>query len=249
MRKLAVLAATTFLAAPLAAQTPLAGQPGVLLYGDIDKLGSGFVTPADSYDGATLLGLAAGTTSSASSSFGHGFPFTPEVDDFAGTDRIYVGSTQTAFHDGYSSFGSRASGPQTFTLDFSSLLPAGHEITTLTLGLGLDDFQFGGFGQPYVGQVNGAAYAPLSTLLNSVNQTGPSTRFYTIGLDVASIAGTSFTVSINQGGTGGDGWAIDYLTVGVQTQKISNVPEPATVALLGGGLLVVGLVSRRPRDR
>ena len=248
MRKLAVLAASAVtLAAPLAAQTALPGQPGVLLYGDVDRLGFGFANPADSYAGATLTGLAAGATSAATTGSGHGFPFSPEGDDFAGTDRIFVGSTQTAAHDGYASFGGRSSGPQTFTLDFSSLLPAGHELTTLTLGLALDDFQFGAFGQPYVGRVNGAVYSPLSVLLNGVNQTGPLTRFYTIGLDVTSIGGTSLTVSIDQGGTGGDGWAIDYLTVGVQTQKISNVPEPATVALAATGLIGVGLVARRRR--
>jgi hypothetical protein len=36
------------------------------------------------------------------------------------------------------------------------------------------------------------------------------------------------TLSIDQGGDGGDGWALDYLTVGVTTQQTptSTVPEP-----------------------
>ena len=246
MRKLALLAAATLLSAPAAAQTPLAGQPGVLLYGDIDRLGFGFGDPTASYAGATLVGLAPGTTSAAASAFGHGFPFTPEADDFAGTDRIFVGSSQTGFHDGYSSTASRASGPQTFTLDFSSLVAPGATVTSITLGLGLDDFQFGSFGQAYVGSINGAAYAPFSAMLNGTNLTGPATRFYTIGLNTASISGTSFTVSIDQGGTGGDGWAIDYLTVGVQT-RMAPVPEPTTIALAATGLLGIGLVARRRR--
>ena len=38
------------------------------------------------------------------------------------------------------------------------------------------------------------------------------------------------TLSIDEGGDGGDGWAVDFLTVGITSQGAA-VPEPAT---LGG---------------
>src|SRR5882724_4680623 len=100
-------------AAPAAAQ--------VLTFGDMDALGTGAYGINNPTSGATLVGLLPGTVTFSSSSFGHGFPFSPSVGEFSGTDQIYVGSTQTGSHDGYSVFAGRLNGPQVFTLDYSSL--------------------------------------------------------------------------------------------------------------------------------
>jgi hypothetical protein len=43
--------------------------------------------------------LSNGTVTQSANNFGHGFPFAPGLGDFAGTDQIYVGSTQTGVHD------------------------------------------------------------------------------------------------------------------------------------------------------
>src|SRR5437870_3704749 len=98
----------------------LAGLParaGVLEFGDQDVLGTGTYS-GDPKAGAILQGLAPGVVTDSTVTLGHGFPFSPAVGDYPGTDQIYVGSTQTAFHDGYSGFDGRINGPQVITMDF-----------------------------------------------------------------------------------------------------------------------------------
>lgn len=230
------------LAAVLAAMSPCAWAT-VIVYGDKDICGTG-TYPDEPTTGATLEGLAADVlTVSTVYINNHGFPFIPYA-DFAGTDQIYVGSTQTASHDGYSTYAGRINGPQVITLDYGSLVPAGHIVETLTLGIGADDFQYGAFGQPYTATLNSQSASALTNRLNALNQTGPDTQFFSIGIDPAVlVASDVLTLSIDQGGTGGDGWAIDFLTVGVTTV----IPEPATIALLGIGSL--GLLRRRKEAR
>ena len=92
------------------------------------------------------------------------------------------------------------------------------------------------FGQSFFAQVNGVSNATLTSKLNSLDQTGPKVQFFSIGIDPDDLETNDIlTLSVNQGGTGGDGWAIDFLTIGLTTE----VPEPATICLLGiGGLLL-----------
>ncbi len=122
-----------------------AARAGVMEYGNENVLNSGATYPSDPKAGATLQYLAAGVVTdfyrhlpSATASRS-----TPTVGDFPGTrTRIYVGSVQTAAHEGYSGAASRLNGPQVLTLDYSSLVPAGQKIDTFTLGIASDDFQF-----------------------------------------------------------------------------------------------------------
>ena len=213
-------------------------QAAVMTYGDKDVLNGTGTYPIDPVTGATLQGLAAGVITFGQPERNHGFPFSPSVGDYPGTDRIYVGSTQTGFHDGYSGSGSRINGPQVITLNYSSLIPAGDVLTTLTLGIAADDFQRPVFGQPFTASINGVTNVALTNLLNSLDQTGPQVQFFTIGIAPSSLLPTNIlTLSINQGGDGGDGWAIDFLTVGVTSQP---VPEPATLAVFALASLVAG---------
>ena len=202
------------------------------------------------YAGATPIGLLPGQTSAAGS-FTHGWPFAPETGagaDFAGTDRIFTAPGQTAFNDGYSAYAGRVQGANAMTLDYASLLVPGRTITTFTLGIAADDFQRPALGQPYSVTVNGSVHAGLSGFLNSINQTGPSTQFFTFGLDPKLLTGSSLALTITQTGDGRDGWAVDYLTVGVETQPVvTATPEPATVALAASGLLGLAAVARRRR--
>jgi len=222
---------------------PVVAKAGVLTYGDPDCLNTGCYGASDPTAGATQQGLAPGVSTQASTQFAHGFPFSPQPGDFPGTDQIFVGSTQTGAEDGYSSSAERLNGPQVLTLDYGSLVGPGQVVTTLTLGIAADDFQFPVFGQPFTAMINGVVNAALTNLLNSVDQTGPVVRFLTLGLDPAIDTGSHvLTISIDQGGNGGDGWAVDFLTVGVTT---ASVPEPSTLVLVGATL--VGLLGSRLR--
>lgn len=210
-------------------------------YGDMDLVGYGLPGGADPLAGASLTGLAPGASSIATQFYGHGYPFSPGAGDFPGTDQIYVGSNQTGAHDGYSVADSRLSGPQVLVLDLTGLAPAGEAVTTVTLGIATDDFQNAVYGQPFAASVNGVPDAALTALLNSLDETTPIERFLTIGLDPSVAAGGSLTLTIDEGGDGGDGWAVDYLTVGLTT---TAVPEPgAGLALAGASAL--GLRRRR----
>ncbi len=104
-------------------------------------------------------------------------------------------------------------------------------LTGLTLGIAADDFQNTVFGNPFTASVNGITNVALTNELNSLNQTGPVVQFFTIGIDPSLLSSTNvLTLTISEGGTGGDGYAVDFLTVGVTTQ---SVPEPSGLILLG----------------
>lgn len=203
---------------------------GVLEYGDRDMCNTG-VYGTDPTAGATLQNLAVGATSLGINIYGHGFPFAP-ASDFAGTDQIYVGSVQTGGHDGYSNSPQRINGPQSISMDYSSLI-TGAGVQSLTLGFMADDFQNSVFGQPFTARINGVVNDALTTLLNSLNQTGPLLQFVSVGVDVSTLDPSHvLTLTIDQAGDGGDGWAIDFLTIGV-----TEVPAPGTATLFLAGLL------------
>jgi len=229
-----------------AAVRPVAAGPSFLEYGNENVLGTG-TYPTDPKAGATLVGLAPGVVNDAGLFLGHTFPFSPAPGTFPGTDQIFVGSVQTGAHDGYSVSSQRINGPMVLTLDYSSLVPPGGKVTTLTLGLAADDFQFPSFGQPFTATLNGQAAPDLTTKLNSLNESGPTVHFFTIGIDPSILSPSNvLTVSIDEGGDGGDGFAMDFATVGVTT-NLNPLPEPSTLAFACVSIAAVAL--RRWRSR
>jgi hypothetical protein len=221
---------------------------GIDVYGDKDCLGFGCYTTHDPTAGATMQGLAPGTISTATSSFGHGYPFSPGASDFAGTDQIYVGSSQTGSHDGYSTYAGRVHGPQVLTLNYANLV-TGSSVTNLTLGIAADDFQNASFGQPYTATINGITDTALTAHLNALSETGPLVQFFTIGIPLSELSNSNvLTLSINEGGDGGDGWAVDFLTVGVNTAGGTAVPEPSTIGVLGAAAVGAFCLVRRRRS-
>jgi hypothetical protein len=214
----------------------------VLQFGDQDVLGNGSYS-TDPTAGATLEGLAPGVSTFGAPGIVHNFPFAPSTGDYPGTDQIYVGTVQTDAHEGYSAAAQRINGPQVITMDYSSLVPAGQVVQSLTLGIAADDFQFPRFGNPFTAQINGVTDSSLTDVINSVDETGPVVQFFSIGILPGELLSTNvLTLSINEGGDGGDGWAIDFLTVGV-----TAVPEPATLYSGLCSLLCVAFVAANYR--
>jgi PEP-CTERM motif len=217
---------------------------GVITYGDMDCLGQGCYGANNPTLGATQIGLAPNAVTLASTGFVHGFPFSPGGGDFPGTDQIYVGSVQSGAHDGYSGEPQRVNGPDVMVLDYSSQVGAGQSVATLTLGIAADDFQFPVIGQPFSVLVNGVSDPALVAALEGLNQSGPVVQYLTIGLNpLIDNASHILTVSIDEGGDGGDGWAVDFLTVGITTNAAT--PEPATFGLIALGLAGAALLRRR----
>ena len=128
-------------------------------------------------------------------------------------------------------------------------LASGATILTLTLGIAADDFQFPTFGQAYTASVNGVLNTALTAQLNAIDQTFPQVQFFTIGLELAGLLPTHvLTLSIDQGGDGGDGWAVDFLTVGV-TLDPGAVPAPGSLWLLMLGVAMLGATRWQGRRR
>ncbi|MGC1310260.1 MAG: hypothetical protein WA885_23780 [Phormidesmis sp.] len=224
----------------------------VKFFGDQDLFGRANgpnkdVYPADPTAGAALVGLQAGDVSFANQSFNHGFPFVPEADDFPGTDQIYRGEAKSgSLKDGY--FNKGINGPQLLDLDYSDLVSSS-AIKTFTLGIAADDFQFPTFGNAYTASLNGQDAPALAAILNSFNLTGPGgprTQFFSIGIDPSVLnASHRLALSINQvGGADGDGWAVDFLSIGIEAKMdepvAQDVPAPGVLpglAVLGGTAL------------
>jgi hypothetical protein len=210
----------------------------------MDCVGFGCYGANDPTAGATLQGLGAGATSHATTAFAHGLPPFPGSVDFAGTDTIFVGSNLTHAEDGYAANGDPVAGPQLLTLDYSGLVAGGSHITSLTFGIAADDFQNPFFHQPFMASINGTPNADLTALLNSIDTGGPRVQFFTLGIDISLLDPSDvLTVSIDDGGDGGDGWAVDFATVGVTTE---SVPEPMTLTIFGAAL--IGAVCRRKKS-
>ncbi|MBL8746594.1 MAG: hypothetical protein JNK58_09600 [Phycisphaerae bacterium] len=227
------------------ASVAMGGPANVQTYGDVDMLNQGMY-PDDPTAGADKFGLAANEIMFATNQYFHGnWPFVPEGDDYPGTDTMYAGAFQYTGGDGYSNSPGVVNGAQVITIDYSAQVGEGEIITSFTLGIAADDFQFPTFGNAYTAVINSQQNAALTGVLNDFNQTGPFVQFFTIGLDVASLnPNHTLTLIIRQGDSGargfgpGDGWAIDFLTVGIET-----VPAPSAAALVG--MLGFGSIRRR----
>ena len=234
MGRIALLFVSLF----LVPSTTAWGQ-GIITYGDMDVLGTG-TYGANPTAPATIFGLQSGSVTFGGAEVNHSFPFSPETGDFAGTDQIFTSSNQTATGDGYSAFPDRIAGPQIITLDYSPLVADASLINTLTLGIAADDFQFPLFGQPFEATINGTLFQPLTDVLNGLDQTGPQVQFFTIGIDPNLLTSDrQLILSIDQNGDGRDGWAVDFLTVGV-----TAVPEPSS-GLFAIAALTSCLLNRR----
>lgn len=135
--------------------------------GDIDNLGFGWPAGFDPFTGRDTPV--------------HPFPFEPEADDPAGTDRIMVVSGNTgASGDGYVYESRRpANLPQELVFDFDL---GQVQVETVALQLFVDDFQSPRFRSRYRVWLDGREAADLAVTLNALDQTGPNGKLLTLQL-------------------------------------------------------------------
>ena len=146
---------------------------GKLFYGDKDCLNQGCYGTSDPTARETLQGLAPNVVTLATNSFGHGDPFSPS-NDFPGTDQILVGSLQPGIHDGCSTASQPINDPAAFSLEYSSLVAPGQTVTSLTLGIAVDDLQFPAISNPFTATMNGSVNAAITAQLNAFASSGKS---------------------------------------------------------------------------
>jgi outer membrane protein OmpA-like peptidoglycan-associated protein len=146
----------------------------VVRTGDINNLGFGWPDRFDPFSGKSTPG--------------HGYPWDPRPGAPDGTDRILVGSVDTAkdasahSHDGYTDYAidHRASSmPVPITLDMGAL-PA--KINVVLLQMFLDDFQSPVWGSHFQITLNGTRIPSFEAAINSLQQTGPIGKLVTFKL-------------------------------------------------------------------
>ncbi len=142
----------------------------IVRLGDVDNLGFGWPSGFDPFSGESTPR--------------HAWPWRPESDDPAGTDRVMVisGMTdkETARKDGYAnSTGRPYNEPQPLTIKFSL---DGITLKGAALQLFVDDFQAPVFGNRYEVRLDGREAPDLSASLNALSQTGPIGKLVTLQL-------------------------------------------------------------------
>lgn len=169
--------------------------------GDIDNLGFGWPQGFDPFAGkSTPI---------------HRFPWAPEADDPAGTDRIMVNSGAEVLvsrKDGYTRDTYRPDNlPQPITIEFD---PAGVAIKGAVLQLFVDDFQAPAMKTRFSVTLDGQPAPDIETTINKLNQTGPIGKLITIKLlpeYLGLLADGKLVVLIDDPTTNvGDGFAIDF---------------------------------------
>jgi len=173
--------------------------------GDIDNLGFGWPAGFDPFTGQ--------------STSQHGFPWEPDPEDTGGTDRIMVvtshtGSGVPCWNDGYTNTTSRPENlPEPILIDLCQLTTG--EINSATLQIFVDDLQPISFCSEFTVKLNGLTFAPLQTIINSIDQSGPIGRMLTVRLPdelLYLLEGEQLELEIDDFTTGaGDGFAIDFV--------------------------------------
>ena len=146
----------------------------VVRTGDINNLGFGWPEEFDPFSGKSTPG--------------HGYPWDPRPGAPDGTDRILVGSVDTAkdasahSHDGYTDYAidhRTTSMPVPITLEMGAL-PA--KVNVVLLQMFLDDFQSPVWGSHFQITLNGTRIPSFEAAINSLEQTGPIGKLVTFKL-------------------------------------------------------------------
>ena len=211
--------------------------------GDIDNLGFGWPAGFDPFSGKSTPR--------------HAYPWRPEADDPAGTDRVMVLSGmreyEKARHDGYSSNTSRPyNTPHPITIKFS--LDA-VDLKAAALQLFVDDFQAEVFGNRFEVRLDGREAPDLAASINALKQTGPIGKLLTLQLLPEYnelLKDGELVVSIDDPHTNiGDGFSIDFARLLINPKQWQYVGTVSGVAQdkktrkpLAGVLVTAGNVQR-----
>ncbi len=211
--------------------------------GDIDNLGFGWPADFDPFSGKSTPR--------------HAYPWRPEADDPAGTDRVMVLSGmreyEKARHDGYSSNTSRPyNTPQPIAIKFSI---EGVELKGAALQLFVDDFQAEVFGNRFEVRLDGREAPDLAASINALRQTGPIGKLLTLQLLPEYnelLEDGELVVSIDDPHTNiGDGFSIDFARLLINPKQWQYVGTVSGVAQdkktrkpLAGVLVTAGNVQR-----
>ena len=175
-----------------------------VLAGDLDNLGFGWPVGFDVFSGLKTPA--------------HTWPFSPEIDDVPGTDRMLVGSGLNPGLKGYSQDGYTRDSkrpdniPVPITLSYT---PSGKKVASAQLQILTDDFQPGVMQSRFEVTLNGKRASFIENVVNKLDQTGPTGQLFTF--DVPSeffpdIESGKLSVLIDDPNTGmGDGFAIDFI--------------------------------------
>lgn len=189
----------------------------------------------------------------STSQYSHNYPWKEDLDDPAGTDRIYIGSKETReTSDGYSdsyyswvdynSDYACAKGAMAITMEYDI---SNITVKNALLQICIDDFQALSWRSNFTVTLNGKDAPFIAELLNQVDQTGPTS--YIISSIIPSgfyrdIASGKLEIVIDETTGVGDGYAVDFVKLLVNYNEsvftgefigyVHGAPK-ATVRLLG----------------
>ena len=184
--------------------TSSSGLSQEVLAGDIDNLGFGWPKGFDVFLGQKTPA--------------HTWPFSPEIDDVPGTDRMLVGSGLNPGLKGYGQDGYTRDSkwpdntPVPITLSYT---PSGKRVASAQLQIFTDDFQPVIMQSRFEATLNGKRANFIENVVNKLNQTGPIGQLVTFdvpGEFFPDIESGNLNVLIDDPNTGmGDGFAIDFI--------------------------------------
>jgi len=183
--------------------------------GDIDNLGFGWPTNFNPFSG--------------NSTPSHGYPWTADTTDPAGTDRIMVITSYNGNppngQDGYTSYTSRPENSvRPIRLTYST---GGLTVTRAILQIFVDDFQASVWKASYQVTINNVRVNFLETIINGLVQTGPVGKLISVEIPqdyLYLIEKDSLDVIFDDYTTGaGDGYAIDFIKLLVNPSSIAQV--------------------------
>ena len=172
----------------------------VVRVGDLDNLGFGWSEGFDPFCGKNTAR--------------HAFPWTVDLNDHLGTDRIMVVSSyKSGSSDGYVSSTSR---PDNNPVDIIMQYPKPTEkIEKVVLQMMLDDFQAPVWGASFQFHINGKRLPYIEDIINQLSQTGPIGKLIQVGFlpeDNNLFETGNVSIKIDDPITGaGDGFAIDFI--------------------------------------